>query len=613
MEKRIVDEVRRLMDRFGCCRVNILNPPDCSTTLLSDESLNEIRTNTNITINEDALVQHIPQSTKKLYPCDEKFLIKNLDSGKKIDIRDENQDFFISEFSSVTDCERNSASVQEFYERKKKMNELLWKAVESSDEEKCKALLSTDCCGSYVAQVNARGAKGESALHMAVKTGNLKICQILVENGGPIDFSAKDFEGRNALHLACLEGHYLIAQLLIRGGTVLTARDFLGNTPLHYAVMSGNLKLIKYMFHRFPILNVLNADGLSAADLMRNKGIDIGLDDIIVEHLDLGEPAEEEPLKITHKDFEAIQVLGRGSFGEVYLVKLLSTGQLYAMKMLRKEKIIEEDLIKYAMVERNILSRVAHPFIVKLNFAFQSEDKLYLVLDYCSGGNLTYYLRKEKHFTEEAARFYVSELVLALEELHRNGVIYRDLKPDNVVIDGQGHALLTDFGLSKLGNDNTTSSNSFCGSVAYMAPEMIRRSGHGMAVDWYLLGVLLYEMLVGFPPFYSPNREQLFKNIENAKVRVPARVSSTARDLIKKLMKRNLDKRLGFKNDATAVKNHPFFATVDWDAVLRKETVPPIPPKTTITPAFVPKFHMKERPPEDREMRYLQNWTFISK
>jgi serine/threonine protein kinase len=273
--------------------------------------------------------------------------------------------------------------------------------------------------------------------------------------------------------------------------------------------------------------------------------------------------------------------------------------------------MLKQNVVRYAITERNVLTRVTHPFIAKLNYAFQSEDKLYLVLDYYSGGPLTYYISKEKHFTEDISRFYLSELVLALEELHKNQVIYRDLKPDNVLIDANGHAVLTDFGLAKqhVGDDDLASS--FCGSLAYLAPEMVKRTGHGRTVDWYLLGVLFYEMLVGFPPFYSVNREQMFKNIENAKVRVPARVSAIARDLIKNLMKKNPDKRLGALKDAEEVKAHPFFADVNWDDVIRKNKDGPLVPKNRIDPGFVPKFHMKEKAPEESDLRYLSNWTFI--
>ena len=164
-----------------------------------------------------------------------------------------------------------------------------------------------------------------------------------------------------------------------------------------------------------------------------------------------------------------------------------------------------QNLVKYAVTERNVLSYTKHPFIVGLNYAFQTRDKLVLILDYCPGGDLGKVITREKRLCEDRARIYLAEILLALEDLHKRDIIFRDLKPDNVVLDSDGHALLTDFGLSKEGVQNNQGASSFCGSIAYLAPEMIRRIGHGKSVDWYLLGVLLYEMLVGVPPYYTHN------------------------------------------------------------------------------------------------------------
>jgi serine/threonine protein kinase len=173
------------------------------------------------------------------------------------------------------------------------------------------------------------------------------------------------------------------------------------------------------------------------------------------------------------------------------------------MKVLDKDKIFKRDLMKYILSEKSVLTSVNHPFIVKLHHSFQNGEKLFLILDYCCGGDLSFHLKREKFFTEQKARLYLSEVVLAIEELHRHDIIYRDLKPDNIVLDKDGHCLLTDFGLSKqeMGEDRHT--YSFCGSVAYLPPEILNKGGHGKAVDWYLVGTLLYEMLVGHPPYYA--------------------------------------------------------------------------------------------------------------
>lgn len=204
--------------------------------------------------------------------------------------------------------------------------------------------------------------------------------------------------------------------------------------------------------------------------------------------------------------FSVIKLIGKGSFGEVYLVSKSNSKKLYAMKVLRKSQIMAQNLIKYALTERNVLTIAHHPFIVKLNYAFQTNDLMFLILDYAPGGDLGEYLQREKKFTEERTKFYLSEIILALEYLHQKGIIFRDLKPDNVVVEESGHILLTDFGLSKEGINDNEAAKSFCGSVAYLAPEILKRSGHGRSVDWYLFGVLMYELLVGNPPYFSKSR-----------------------------------------------------------------------------------------------------------
>jgi len=207
---------------------------------------------------------------------------------------------------------------------------------------------------------------------------------------------------------------------------------------------------------------------------------------------------EEMSRRVGPDDFMPLKILGSGSFGEVYLVREIRSSELYAMKVLTKAKIFGNNLVRYAKTERDVLSYTKHPFIVGLNYAFQTETKLFLILDFCPGGDLGRVLQREGRLNEERARKYLCEVLMAIEALHKRDIIFRDLKPDNVVIDTDGHACLTDFGLSKEGVfDPSRGAKSFCGSVAYLAPEMIRKAGHGKSVDWYLLGVLLYEMIVG--------------------------------------------------------------------------------------------------------------------
>ena len=244
----------------------------------------------------------------------------------------------------------------------------------------------------------------------------------------------------------------------------------------------------------------------------------------------------KEAENIGPSSFIPIQLLGKGSFGEVYLVQKKGESKLYAMKVLKKQEHFERQLVRYATTERNVLAYFTkHPFVVGLNYAFQTPSRLFLVLDYCPGGDMGQVIQREKRMTEAWARTYLSEILLALEDLHKQDIIYRDLKPDNVVIDEEGHALLTDFGLSKEGIFDNTSATSFCGSVAYLAPEMLKRQGHGKSVDWYLLGVLLYEMLFGTPPYYAKQKEQLFHNIKRGTLKLPRSISPECLDLLKRV------------------------------------------------------------------------------
>ena len=229
------------------------------------------------------------------------------------------------------------------------------------------------------------------------------------------------------------------------------------------------------------------------------------------------------------------------------------------------------------MTERNVLSITSHPFIVKLNYAFQTNDKLFLILDYCPGGDLAEHKKKKKRFKEQRAKIYLCEVILALGDLHKHDIIFRDLKPDNVVLDAKGHALLTDFGLSKEGVYDGNITKSFCGSIAYLAPEMLKRKGHGKAVDWYLLGVLFYEMLVGIPPYFTDNQEMIFKNIEKGDLQIPKFVSDKAKTLLKALLKKEPEERLGSKNDVDEIKAHEYFKDINWNDVYDRKLSPPIP------------------------------------
>ncbi|CAD8047312.1 unnamed protein product [Paramecium primaurelia] len=320
----------------------------------------------------------------------------------------------------------------------------------------------------------------------------------------------------------------------------------------------------------------------------------------------------KEDDKIGPQQFQVIGLIGKGSFGEVYLVQ--KSNQLYAMKVLHKNRIMKHNLTRYALTERNVLSITSHPFIVKLRFAFQTQDKLFMILDYCPGGDLGEVLQKQKRLPENIVKNYLCEIVLALEDLHKRDIIFRDLKPDNIVLDSEGHALLTDFGLSKEGIlEPNTGARSFCGSVAYLAPEMLKRSGHGKAVDWYLLGVVMYELLVGLPPYYANNREELFYNIENAQLKIPSYISLEARNLLKALLQRNPAKRLGSgKGDSEEIKAHQYFQDVDWETVFNRELPLPKPNRKIRINTHIDGNVFDMQSIVDESKAHLGGWTFIN-
>ncbi|KAI9138445.1 kinase-like domain-containing protein [Paraphysoderma sedebokerense] len=278
-------------------------------------------------------------------------------------------------------------------------------------------------------------------------------------------------------------------------------------------------------------------------------------------------------------DFDLLKVVGKGSFGKVLQVRKKDTGRIYAMKILNKKDIIERQEVAHTLSERNVLVQANSPFLVGLKFSFQTPDKLYLVLDYMNGGELFYHLQKEQVFSEQRVKFYTAELVLALEHLHKHGIVYRDLKPENILLDSTGHIALTDFGLCKenLSFDQTT--NTFCGTAEYLAPEVLTGTGYNKSVDWWSLGILLYEMTAGLPPFYSENVNVMYQKILHAEIQFPPVFSEHAKSLIIGLLTRDPSRRLGAPpHDAAAIKSHPFFANIQWDKLARKQIKPPFKP-----------------------------------
>ncbi|XP_037989516.1 ribosomal protein S6 kinase alpha-2 isoform X6 [Motacilla alba alba] len=301
----------------------------------------------------------------------------------------------------------------------------------------------------------------------------------------------------------------------------------------------------------------------------------------IVKEIDISHHVKEGFEKADPSQFELLKVLGQGSYGKVFLVRKVKgsdAGQLYAMKVLKKATLKVRDRVRSKM-ERDILAEVNHPFIVKLHYAFQTEGKLYLILDFLRGGDLFTRLSKEVMFTEEDVKFYLAELALALDHLHGLGIIYRDLKPENILLDEEGHIKITDFGLSKEAIDHDKRAYSFCGTIEYMAPEVVNRRGHTQSADWWSFGVLMFEMLTGSLPFQGKDRKETMALILKAKLGMPQFLSIEAQSLLRALFKRNPSNRLGAGFDGVEeIKRHPFFVTIDWNKLYRKEIKPPFKP-----------------------------------
>lgn len=250
------------------------------------------------------------------------------------------------------------------------------------------------------------------------------------------------------------------------------------------------------------------------------------------------------------------------------------------MKVLKKATIVrnQKDTV-HTKAERNILEDVKHPFIVDLKYAFQTGGKLYLILEYLSGGELFMHLEREGIFMEDMACFYLAEITMALGHLHSKGIIYRDLKPENILLDWVGHIKLTDFGLCKESIHEGAMTHTFCGTIEYMAPEVLTRSGHNKAVDWWSLGALMFDMLNGAPPFTAENRKKTIEKVLRGKLTLPPYLTSEAKDILKKLLKRHPQARLGAgPDDHLAVQRHGFFKHINWDQLLSRQVEPPYKP-----------------------------------
>ncbi|KAM6569838.1 hypothetical protein CsatB_017823 [Cannabis sativa] len=302
-------------------------------------------------------------------------------------------------------------------------------------------------------------------------------------------------------------------------------------------------------------------------------------------------------VKIGPGDFEIMRVVGKGAFGKVFQVRKKNCCNddgngngngggdgIYAMKVMRKDTIIKKNHVDYMRAERDILTKVVHPFIVPLRYSFQTKSKLYLILDFVNGGHLFFQLYRQGIFSEDDARFYTAEIVTAVSHLHKCGIVHRDLKPENILMDADGHILLTDFGLAKE-IDESSRSNSMCGTTEYMAPEILQSKGHNKDADWWSVGILLYEMLTGKPPYTHENRKKLQEKIIKEKMKLPPYLTSEAHSLLKGLLQKEPSRRLGSgPSGGDEIKAHKWFRTINWKKLEARE----------ITPKFKPEVNGKD-------------------
>ncbi|KJE94064.1 akt protein [Capsaspora owczarzaki ATCC 30864] len=337
------------------------------------------------------------------------------------------------------------------------------------------------------------------------------------------------------------------------------------------------------------------------------------------------EPSEASAdKKLNLEDFEILKVLGRGTFGKVVLARKKDTREIMAIKILKKEVIMAKDEVAHTMTENRVLQKVRHPFLTELKYSFQTEDRLCFVMEYVNGGELFFHLSRERKFPEERAKFYAAEILLAITHLHDLDIVYRDLKLENLLIDKEGHIKITDFGLCKedVGFGNTT--KTFCGTPEYLAPEVLEDNDYGRAVDWWGLGVVLYEMLCGHLPFYNRDHEVLFELILKEEIKFPSSLSPAAASLLAQLLQKDPKNRLGNgTRDGREIMEHPFFANINFDDMYNRRVPPPFLPKVASdidTSNFDADFTSESTqltPPEESALRKtadaeFQNFTFVA-
>ena len=290
--------------------------------------------------------------------------------------------------------------------------------------------------------------------------------------------------------------------------------------------------------------------------------------------------SELSTIKLSYLDFDTLYLIGTGSLGKVILVRYKKNKNIYAMKELSKSKIKINKQEEHSKSERDLMIELTSPFIVNIKFAFQDETKLYIVSEFLQGGDMFYHMHHSTiNFTESTVKFYIIELILAIEFLHENNVIYRDLKPENILMNYEGHIKISDFGLSKKLENQKDKAYTLCGTLQYLAPEILKNKGYDKSVDWWSLGCIYYEMLTGNLPFKT-NGNKINLDVFEEKIDFDENMNPLLINLISQLLNVNPKKRLGYgAQDAKKIKEHQYFNDVDWNKYLNKEIEPPFVPK----------------------------------
>uniref|UniRef100_A0A8C8CTH2 Protein kinase C n=1 Tax=Oncorhynchus tshawytscha TaxID=74940 RepID=A0A8C8CTH2_ONCTS len=334
--------------------------------------------------------------------------------------------------------------------------------------------------------------------------------------------------------------------------------------------------------------NVAPSCGVNSVELA-NKLAEMGLQagglskrNSLQRTLESGNP-QQQTRRLGITDFTFLQVLGKGSFGKVMLARLNSSERVFAVKVLKKDIILQDDDVECTMTEKRVLSLAGcHPYLTQLYCCFQTLDRLFFVMEFVNGGDLMFHIQKSRKFEEGRACFYTAEITSALMFLHSKGILYRDLKLDNVLLDKDGHCKLADFGMCKEGMFEGVATGTFCGTPDYIAPEILQEMLYGPSVDWWALGVLLYEMLSGHAPFEAENEDDLFESILNEEIIYASWLSADAVNILKAFLTKNPARRLGCmaeEGGENAVTSHAFFIGIDWDKLNRRELEPPFKPR----------------------------------